>query len=131
VGVPPTLYQHPEEGAPLSPKEGFDNPLLLAPAGGVYLSLSDWARFAAARLKQKHTPEFEGSYAGGWIVVKGQPWAGGIALTHAGSNTMNFALAWLAPERRFAALIATNAYKKGIEKAANDAVLALIASAKL
>jgi len=60
----------------------------------------------------------------GWIVADGQPWAGGPALTHAGSNTMWFAVAWLAPKKDFAVLVACN---QAEAKACNDAVLALIA----
>ena len=33
----------------------------------------------------------------GWIIADGQPWAGGPAFTHSGSNTMWMAVAWLAP----------------------------------
>jgi hypothetical protein len=60
----------------------------------------------------------------GWIISKGQPWAGGSALTHAGSNTMRFAVAWLAPKKDFAVLDACN---QANEKACNDAVLAILA----
>jgi CubicO group peptidase (beta-lactamase class C family) len=133
-GVPPTLWQHPFRGgklAPLAPKEGFDNPPIMAPAGGVHLSLSDWARFALRHvseatpmLRRLHIPEFGGTYAGGWIVVRGQPWAGGDALSHGGSNTMNYAVVWIAPKKRLAVLCATNAYRPGIEKVMNDVVLA-------
>ena len=59
-----------------------------------------------------------------WIIADGQPWAGGPALTHAGSNTMWYAVAWLAPAKDFAILVACN---QANAKACNDAVLALIA----
>lgn len=60
---------------------------------------------------------------GWWIIADGQPWAGGPALTHAGSNTMWFAVAWLAPEKDFAVLVACN---QADDDACNDAVVALI-----
>ena len=37
------------------------------------------------------------AYGGGWLIVEGQPWARGPALTHDGSNTMWYVSAWLAP----------------------------------
>jgi CubicO group peptidase (beta-lactamase class C family) len=133
-GPPPVLYQHQNEKGklvPLAPEDGFDNPPIMAPAGGVYLTLSDWATFALRHLSEAtpmlralHTPAPGETYAGGWIVVKGQPWAGGAALTHGGSNTMNYAVLWLAPKKRFAVLAATNAAPRGIEKTMNDVVLA-------
>lgn len=131
-GPPPQLYQHRFEDKKFvsySPAEGYDNPPLMAPAGGAYLTLSDWAKFAQYHLDETpalrtlHTPAFGGNYAGGWIVAKGQPWAGGDALTHGGSNVMNFAILWLAPKKGFAVLAATNAYKEGYEKLMNDIVL--------
>ena len=60
----------------------------------------------------------------GWIVADDQPWAGGPALRHTGSNTMWMAVAWLAPKKDFAVLVACN---QANDKACNDAVLALIA----
>ena len=35
-------------------------------------------------------------------------WAGGKVLQHSGSNTWNFATAWIAPQRDFAILACTN-----------------------
>lgn len=132
-GQPPQLYQHRfDKGkfTAIPPAEGYDNPPLMAPAGGAYLTLADWAKFGLHHLKETpalrtlHTPAFGGDYAGGWIIVKGQPWAGGDALHHGGSNTMNFAVAWLAPRKGFGVLAATNAYKEGYEQTMNDVVLA-------
>ncbi len=139
-GPPPTLAQHRSVGGKLSPlgaSQNFDNPPILAPAGNVHLTLSDWARFALRHaleptpmLRRLHTPDFGGSYAGGWIVARGQPRAGGDALTHGGSNTMNFALIWIAPKKRLAVLAATNAAPDGIEKTMNDVVLLCLEKAR-
>ena len=49
----------------------------------------------------------EGLYAFGWEIVNGS-WANGRTLTHSGSNGFNFAIAWLAPNRKFAVIAATN-----------------------
>ncbi|MEO1235241.1 MAG: serine hydrolase domain-containing protein [Planctomycetota bacterium] len=51
-------------------------------------------------------------YAMGWLVLR-RHWAGpdggpGLALSHGGSNTLWYAVTWLAPQRRLAALAATN-----------------------
>jgi hypothetical protein len=40
--------------------------------------------------------------------VTNRPWGGGDVLMHNGSNTLNYAVIWLAPKRNFAALVATN-----------------------
>ena len=129
---------HKADGSPVEPGPGADNPVAIGPAGIVHCSIGDWANFVAANLpsaktklvkpetlEKLHTPApGEPKYAMGWIIADGQPWAGGPALTHAGSNTMWFAVAWLAPAKDFAVLVACN---QSDDKACNDAVLALIA----
>ena len=128
---------HKADGSPVEPGPGADNPVAIGPAGIVHCSIGDWAKFVAANLpsakiklvkpetlEKLHTPApGEPKYAMGWIIADGQPWAGGPALTHAGSNTMWYAVAWLAPKKDFAVVIACN---QANDKACNDAVLALI-----
>jgi len=107
---------------PIEPGRLADNPAVIGPAGTVHCSIVDWARFITAHLrgekgengilkaetfKRLHTPSFSGNYAFGWLVVD-RPWAGGPALNHAGSNTQNYAIVWMAPARDFAVLIMTN-----------------------
>jgi CubicO group peptidase (beta-lactamase class C family) len=129
---------HKADGSPVEPGPGADNPVAIGPAGIVHCSLGDWAKFAAANLPSAKTklvkPETleklhapapgEPKYAMGWIIADNQPWAAGPALTHAGSNTMWFAVAWLAPKKDFAVVVACN---QANDRACNDAVLALIA----
>ncbi len=129
---------HKPGGSPVEPGPGADNPVAIGPAGIVHCCVGDWAKFAAANLpsaKKKlvrpetleklHTPApGDPPYAMGWIVAGNQPWAGGSALTHAGSNTMWFAVAWLAPAKDFAVLVACN---QANAAACNDACLTLIA----
>jgi CubicO group peptidase (beta-lactamase class C family) len=129
---------HQANGTPVEPGPGADNPVAIGPAGIVHCSIGDWAKFVAANLPSAKTklvkPETleklhtaapgKPKYAMGWIIADGQPWAGGPALTHAGSNTMWYAVAWLAPAKDFAFLVACN---QANDKACNDAVLALIA----
>jgi CubicO group peptidase (beta-lactamase class C family) len=129
---------HKADGSPVEPGPTADNPVAIGPAGTVHCSIEDWSRFAAANLpsaKTKlvkpatlaklHTPApGEPKYAMGWLILDGQPWAGGPALTHSGSNTMWMAVVSLAPAKDFAVLVACN---QASEPACNDAVLALIA----
>lgn len=129
---------HKADGSPVEPGPGADNPVAIGPAGIVHCSIEDWSKFVAANLpsgktklvkpetlEKLHTPA-PGSpkYAMGWIIADNQPWAAGPALTHGGSNTMWYAVAWLAPNKDFAVLVACN---QANANACNDAVLALIA----
>jgi CubicO group peptidase (beta-lactamase class C family) len=104
-----------------------DNPKALGPAGTVHMTLRDWAKFAllhlgvpgsdgklllkTGTLADLHTlpPGIKdgGQYGLGWAVAK-RPWAPGPILTHNGSNTMWFCVAWLAPEAKFGVLVTCN-----------------------
>lgn len=53
------------------------------------------------------TPPPSADYALGWNVGM-RDWAGGAALSHSGTNTLNFAIIWLAPNKRLGFAIATN-----------------------
>jgi CubicO group peptidase (beta-lactamase class C family) len=116
-------WGHSERGRAIDPaRPQADNPAALAPAGALHASLADWARFAALHLRGErggtgylraesfrrlHAPVAGGEYALGWIVTE-RDWGGGRVLTHAGSNTLWYAVVWLAPLRDFAVLVATN-----------------------
>jgi CubicO group peptidase (beta-lactamase class C family) len=130
-------WPHGQNGKPM-PKNGptVDNPPVLGPAGTVHCPLGDWALFIADQLRgargqgqllkpenYQHiqTPPFEGDYALGWLAVE-RAWAKGKALTHAGSNTMNFAVAWLAPARETAFLVCTNMGGDSAAKGADEAI---------
>ncbi|MCA8965569.1 MAG: beta-lactamase family protein [Planctomycetes bacterium] len=110
-----------------------DNPPALGPAGTVHCTLADWAKFAALhlgvvagdeplvtaeRLRELHTPPEGADYALGWGVTT-RPWAKGPILSHSGSNTMWYCVAWLAPEAKFGVLVTCNQGEAG---AACDAV---------
>ncbi|GAA5121580.1 beta-lactamase family protein [Luteolibacter yonseiensis] len=129
------------EGEPFPIPAGLDadNPPAITPAGRVHLSIVDFAKYAnfhlgvadnpplkADSLKFLHTivPPSE-NYAVGWVVVQ-RPWAGGTALNHNGTNTMNFAVMWLAPDKKFAAVAACNIDSDLGSKACDDAVSFLI-----
>ncbi len=119
-------WAHRADRMPVPPGPDADNPPALGPAGTVHCSLPDFVPYGQLHLcegrgasqllktetmKNLHTPSIpdkagEG-YAAGWSVCR-RPWAGGLALTHTGTNTMNFAVVWLAPQRNFGFIIATN-----------------------
>jgi CubicO group peptidase (beta-lactamase class C family) len=129
---------HKVDGSAVEPGPRADNPVAIGPAGIVHCSIGDWAKFIAANLpsaktklvkpetlEKLHTPApGEPKYAMGWFIADSQPWAGGPALTHAGSNSLWFAVVWLAPAKDLAVLVVCN---QANDKACNDAVLALIA----
>jgi CubicO group peptidase (beta-lactamase class C family) len=127
-----------EDGSPRPSQE--DNWPVMSPAGRAHLTMGDWAKFVGLHLKAAqgeprllkeetfkvlHTPPEGQEYAGGWIVVE-RPWAGGTAFTHGGSNTMWYAVVWVAPKRDFGAMVATNLGDVEGLKAADDALAALI-----
>lgn len=118
--TPDQPWGHTEEGDPVEPGPSADNPAAIAPAGAVHTSLPDLARYVMLHMKREtgsvikkaesfgrlHTVAAE-DYAMGWIIAK-RPWANGPALTHTGSNTMFTTVIWMAPERGFAVIVATN-----------------------
>ena len=117
-----------------------DNPQVIGPAGVVNCSLEDWSRFIADQLRGSagmaallekesyaflHTPPFGGEYAYGWVVAQ-RDWGGGTVLTHAGCNTMNYAVAWLAPKRQFGVIVCINQGDDDAGKACDEAAGRLI-----
>ena len=125
---------------PVTPGPLADNPPAIGPAGTVHMGIRDFAKYAgwhAAEGKRHgallgaefftklHTAIGGGDYALGWRVME-RPWAGGRVLVHNGSNTMNFAVMWVAPERDFAVVAATNAPGEEAAKGCDEAVGILI-----
>jgi len=117
-----------------------DNAPVLGPAGTVHCSTGDWSKFVAeillaargqsalisrATFEQLITPPPGQEYAGGWLVVS-RPWAGGRALTHSGSNTTWYCTVWIALNKDFAILIATNTGAESAPKAVDEGVGLLI-----
>lgn len=152
-GRPGVLDQprgHDRRGNPQEPTpdgRGADNPPVLSPAGRAHLSITDWARYVALHLRgvrgepqpvgqttlsaetmrRLHTPP-DGDYAMGWLRVS-RDWAGPEgdrwAYTHAGSNTMWFAVVWMAPSQDMAVLVCCNQAERG-DRAADEAAWTLI-----
>jgi CubicO group peptidase (beta-lactamase class C family) len=129
-GPPALVWGHTSGGTPIKPGPAADNPAAYAPAGTLHMSLPDWMKFIAIHLKPDRaavlgltqadvstlhtsavTPDAKNApddgYALGWITTT-RPWATGQVLTHGGSNTVFFAVAWLSPQDDLAVLVATN-----------------------
>ena len=96
------------------------NPAVFDGADQIRCPLQAFGRFMSAHLvgekggsgllkletwKYLHTDPFGNEYAFGWFLLS-RPWANGRVLVHDGSNTVNYAVMWLAPERGIAMMIA-------------------------
>lgn len=134
-------WPHGSTGTPMSLNGPLmDNPEVMGPAGTVHCTMQDWAKFLIDQLRggtgmrallrsdiyeAMQQPAPGSDYGYGWIIVS-RPWAGGKALTHAGSNTMNFCVAWLAPGKKFGVLVCCNQGGDTAFKACDDAASAMI-----
>jgi CubicO group peptidase (beta-lactamase class C family) len=143
-GVPGTMgkldqpWGHVRADGKIKPIQS-DNPPAIGPAGTVHCSLEDMARYTAIHLghgqgdallkpesfRKLHTPPEDADYACGWGIAK-RGWAGGNALTHAGSNTQWFLVMWLAPEKNFSVVAATNIAGPDAEKGCDEVAAAMI-----
>jgi len=91
----------------------------ISPAGRVYCSVDDWAKFISLWLKSENPilerkyldkliePVGDHFYAGGWGVTK-RDWANGIAFNHTGSNEIWYATVYVTPNLDRAFVVATN-----------------------
>lgn len=114
-----------------------DNPPPLGPAGRVHLRPTEWAKFVLAfadggatgraalgigpGVWERLLDPGDGGYAGGWG-IHDRAWGGGRVLSHSGSNTTWYCVAWVAPNRDFCLLGATNTGATGAAKACDAAV---------
>ena len=103
-------------------KTRADNSPVMAPAGGVHMTIGDLARWGAAHLEGEsgtgpsllprstwerlHTP-FRDGYASGWLRYQSDRLGGPVTL-HNGSNTLWYALLVLVPARNSVLAFATN-----------------------
>ena len=133
-------WGHVKKGETITPRPPgpmTDNPPAIAPAGTVHCSVGDLAKYVAFHahhqsplLKSEsfsklHSPEPGQEYGFGWIVVD-RPWGGGQVLTHAGSNTMNYTIVWIAPNKDFGVIVETNIAGDGVGAACDRIVGELI-----
>ena len=135
-------WPHNPDGKPTATNgPEMDNAAMLGPAGTVHMPLIDWSKFIAEHLAGRagkgrllktttsyehlHTATQAGvPYAFGWLALE-RPW-GGHVLNHNGSNTMNYSVAWLAPEKDFAVIACTNSGSDRAAKALDDVAGLLI-----
>jgi CubicO group peptidase (beta-lactamase class C family) len=130
----------PGELRPLPPDQRADNPPAVGPAGTVHTTLADFSCYLAAHLAgargeaglvtaetfgKLHSPAPGTKYALGWNVGEHSR-AGGRVLFHTGSTAVWTATTWIAPERDFAILTATNAGGDAGSTGADEALRALI-----
>lgn len=103
------------------PSEAYYNEAI-SPAGRVYCSIADWAKFLSLQLTNEN-PILErkfldkliqpvGFYAGGWGVAE-HSWAEGITLSHNGSNEIWYAAVLVTPQLNRAFVVATNSCSFG------------------
>jgi len=114
----PWGHQRDSDSAEWIPNQ-LDNPEALGPAGGVHVSIADWAKFMGLWFRDAQSPILgradldrlvtpgAGRYAAGWQVVS-RLWAGGTAITHTGSNGSWYTILWIAPQARMAFAVAAN-----------------------
>ena len=91
----------------------------------MYPPLRDVKLMSDATFQKLHQPPAGQEYAMGWAVGQ-RAWAGGPTWTHTGSNTMWFAVMWVAPEKQAAYVAATNVAGDAGAKVCDDAVSILI-----
>ena len=146
TGTPGQIDQpwpHFETGLP-APANGptMDNPEIMGPAGTVHCSMKDWTQFLIDQLRggtgmeallpkeiyramQTNVAATKNEYGYGWSVYD-RPWAGGKALAHCGSNSLNYCNCWLAPAKKFGVLVCLNQGGGKTFNASDDAASALI-----
>jgi CubicO group peptidase (beta-lactamase class C family) len=125
-------WGHTADGHPVTPGPRADNVPAIGPAGTIHMSLPDLARYAQWHLRENgplepplikpetlrflHGAGEPDGYQFGWERLS-RTWAGGQALYHNGSNSMFYAVIWLAPERNFGLIVASNQGGSDAEKA--------------
>jgi len=146
LGTPGKIDQPWPHNADGKPKEkngpDVDNLAVIGPAGTVHCTLSDWSKFIADQMRgargqngllkvesyhEIQTPHFGGDYGLGWGVTE-LKWAKGKVLAHAGSNGMNHAYAWVAPQRDVAVLVCANIGGERAMKATNEITVQMVKS---
>ncbi len=125
-GLDDQPLQHTINHAPVIPGAESDLHPIYSPAGRLHLSIGDWAayirwilavesghasilRLETARMLTTGAAatDHASTYALGWDIFNRQ-WAGGRAINHGGCNGFNYSIAWLAPNKHFGVLAATN-----------------------
>jgi len=134
---------------PIEPGPRSDNPAVLGPGGTVHCTPADWGRYLMAHVdgeqglapllsreswERLHSAPYGGESGFGWFRSE-RRWAGPSrrVYNHAGTNNMNYAVVWLAPERRLAIGTLTNQggdkAKQAVDDVAVDVINTLLPSA--
>jgi CubicO group peptidase (beta-lactamase class C family) len=128
-------WPHLADGTP-TPSNGpaMDNLPYMGPAGTMHCSMADWAKFLADQMRggsgqaallpasiyaAMQTPAGKSNYGFGWIIVS-RRWARGKMLSHAGTNTMNYAASWLGPRCGYGVLVCCNQGGGKLGRMANE-----------
>ena len=132
-------YEGRSRIVPVEPGLGGESPPALEPAGTIHASLADVGRYLSAHLlgargrgwllppetfRVLHRPREGQDYALGWVVAS--PLAGGLALTHAGSNLNWYSVAWIMPVLNIALFVVTNQGGEAGFQAVDETVGALM-----
>jgi CubicO group peptidase (beta-lactamase class C family) len=142
-GVPPNGQPRGHiDGHPTTSANG--NPEFFTPAGNIYLSLRDWAKFCIDQMEGANghgrllksetyrlmqTPQPNSVYAFGWGVVPAAMGRQGPVFTHDGSDGTWYAQVLLFPHSRSGALAVANAGESmGGEKADETAIRVVVGS---
>ena len=113
-------YEKKNQTMEIRAPESWDNPRSVGPAGTVSCTISDWAKFGQLHLgdggdyistesmsKLHEVRNASARSALGWYSYR-RSWAGGTALSHTGSNLLNYAIVWIAPTKKKGVMVATN-----------------------
>jgi D-alanyl-D-alanine carboxypeptidase len=129
-------YEGRSRIVPVEPGPAGDSPPALGPAGTIHASLTDVGSYLAAHLlgargrgwllppesfRVLHRPRDGQDYALGWVLVA-SPTAGGLALTHAGSNLNWYSVAWVMPALDIALFVVANQGGEAGFQAVDEAV---------
>jgi CubicO group peptidase (beta-lactamase class C family) len=123
---------------PVEPGPEADNPPALAPAAGVNLSITDFARYAAWHADGRtllqpdtfaklHTPISASGHTYAMGLSVRESWPGGTVLTHVGTNTHFWAVMWIVPTRHAAFVAVGNLGGDPSQAGPNEAIMALVA----
>jgi CubicO group peptidase (beta-lactamase class C family) len=143
-GKTDNTWEHEYRDSTLTPVDNIlhgDFPELINPVARLHLTLEDWSKFIRlflpgsalqlpginlSRLNDALPSGNEQFYRDGWVIAR-RRWAGGIALNHSGSNSLNFANVWIAPNKRFAVMVTVNAFNDAACQAAEAVIDTAIA----
>jgi D-alanyl-D-alanine carboxypeptidase len=122
-GAPPRsgAWGH-RAGIPADPAGIADNPKILAPAGGIHVSLSDYGIFLKRLLfesEDSRYPDlysqlttvqrsFRSDYRLGWLRQSNHRWTNAFTLAHEGSNTLWHSLCLILPKKGLAVVAVSN-----------------------